>query len=449
MQEPEAPATLADAPLAKPQIAPTLLRDRSFWGMTLTQFLGAFNDNVYKQTLLLLFVRVPLEAGSTAATVDLQGIASLLFAVPFLLFSGFAGYLSDRYPKPRVIFGCKVAEVAIMAIGLLLFVVFDRNQRGMSLEMAAMFSIVLFLMGSHSAFFGPGKYGILPELFRDRDLPQANGMILMTTFLAIIFGTVLAGQLMDAFPNQLAVIGATCVGIAVLGVATSLMVRRLPASHPGLPFSVSYLAVPREMRSLLKHDPQLHLALWMSSVFWMAGAMVLLAVNALGDIQFGVAKSWTSLLWAAVSGGIAAGSLMGGLLSRGRFHTGVLKIGAWGLFASLVILALPGGPTGQLLGYWGSFACLIAVGVFTGMFAVPLQVLMQMRPPADLKGQMIATMNLLNWGGIVLGGAAYQVLSLELTTRGWPPSTAFAVIAAMFGAVALFYHPQSETPAAE
>jgi acyl-[acyl-carrier-protein]-phospholipid O-acyltransferase/long-chain-fatty-acid--[acyl-carrier-protein] ligase len=336
-----------------------------------------------------------------------------------------------------------------MAIGLLLFLVFDRDRRGMSLQMAAMFSIVLFLMGSHSAFFGPGKYGILPELFRDRDLPHANGMILMTTFLAIIFGTVLAGQLMDAFPNQLAVIGATCVGIALLGVATSLLVRRLPASHPELPFSMSYLAVPREMRSLLRHDTQLHLALWMSSVFWMAGAMVLLAVNALGDIQFGVAKSWTSLLWAAVSGGIAAGSLMGGLLSRGRFHTGVLKIGAWGLFASLVILALPGGPTGQLLGYWGSFACLIALGIFTGMFAVPLQVLMQMRPPAALKGQMIATMNLLNWGGIVLGGAVYQVLSLALTAWGWPPSTAFAMIAAMFGAVALFYHPQSEPRAAK
>src|SRR5688572_23351961 len=110
MHEPEAAPTLATATLAKPQIAPPLLKDVSFWGMTLTQFLGAFNDNVYKQTLLLLFVRVQMSNGQEK---DLQGLASALFAVPFLLFSGFAGYLSDRYPKPRVIFGCKVAEVAI------------------------------------------------------------------------------------------------------------------------------------------------------------------------------------------------------------------------------------------------------------------------------------------------------------------------------------------------
>ena len=420
-----------------------LLADRSFWGMTLTQFLGAFNDNVYKQTLLLLFAAVPTrvdEAGRVIVTTDLQGAGSFLFALPFIFFSGFAGYLSDRFSKPRVIWLCKIAEVAIMTIGVGLFVLYDRM--GMSLPMAATFSIVLFLMGSHSAFFGPGKYGILPELFQERDLPQANGIILMTTFLAIIFGSTLAGQLMDAFPRDLWVIGIVCVGIALLGVGSSLLVRRLPASQPKLRLTATHLTVSREMRQLLGSDSQLHLAVWMSSVFWMAGAMVLLGVNSLGENQFGIPKTWTSLLWAAVSGGIAAGSLLSGVLSRGRFHVGLLKIGAWGLFLSLVAMALPGSYSGQLLGYWGSFACLIALGIFTGMFAVPLQVLMQMRPPAELKGQMIATMNLLNWSGIVLGGALYQVITLLLEALGWPPSYAFGIMALMMGGVAVFYRPR-------
>jgi acyl-[acyl-carrier-protein]-phospholipid O-acyltransferase/long-chain-fatty-acid--[acyl-carrier-protein] ligase len=439
----EPPVTAGEVAAAPAAAQPKLLADRSFWGMTLTQFLGAFNDNVYKQTLLLLFAAVPTKfdaAGQVAGTTDLQGAGSFLFALPFIFFSGLAGYLSDRFSKPRVIWLCKIAEVGIMLVGVALFLLYDRM--GMSLQMAAIFSIVLFLMGSHSAFFGPGKYGILPELFHERDLPQANGIILMTTFLAIIFGTTLAGQLMDAFPRDLWVIGGVCVGIALLGVGSSLLVRGLPACQPQLRLTMTHLTVSREMRTLLKSDAPLHLALWMSSIFWMAGAMVLLGVNSLGENQFEIPKTWTSLLWAAVSGGIAAGSLLSGLLSRGRFHVGLLKTGAWGLFVSLVAMTLPGGSSGQLLGYWGSFVCLIALGIFTGMFAVPLQVLMQMRPPPELKGQMIATMNLLNWSGIVLGGILYQVITWLLEALGWPPSYSFGIMALMLGGVAVFYRPQ-------
>lgn len=445
MQNPDEPTIVAvqqvpvaDAPVGR---TPPLFHDRSFWGMTATQFLGAFNDNIYKQTLLLLFVAVPWGIDQTGKLVtrDLQGFGSLIFALPFIFFSGIAGYLSDRYSKQRVILCCKLAEVAIMIVGLTLFLVYDRT--GMSLRMAGLFTIVLFLMGSHSAFFGPGKYGILPELFADRDLPGANGIILMTTFLAIILGTSLSGSLMTVFPANLWIIGLTCIGVAACGVATSLLVRPTSAVRPGLPFRVGYLGVPREMRALLARDRPLNAALWVSSVFWMAAAMVLLAVNSLGKTQFHATALATSVLVGSVSVGIATGSAVAGIVSGGRFHARLLRIGAWGLFAFMTLIALPGPRHEHFLGYWGSLVCLVILGGFTGIFAVPLQVLMQLRPPRELKGQMIATMNLLNWTGIVLGGALYQAITLLLEAIRWPPATAFAVMAAMFGAVAVFYRP--------
>ena len=180
---PDAPT---DSPSASPPATPPLdnarplLRDASFWGLTATQFLGAFNDNLYKQLLLLLFVAVP----HGEQTQDWQSLALVMFSLPFILFSGFAGFLSDRYSKTRVIVFAKVAEIAIMAAGAAGF--WAMGQYGLTGPIIGVLSAVLFCMGAQSAFFGPGKYGILPELFRDRDLPAANGIVLMTTFIAII-----------------------------------------------------------------------------------------------------------------------------------------------------------------------------------------------------------------------------------------------------------------------
>jgi acyl-[acyl-carrier-protein]-phospholipid O-acyltransferase/long-chain-fatty-acid--[acyl-carrier-protein] ligase len=146
--------------------------------------LGAFNDNFYKQLMLLL--AIPVVPG----TLDQQQVATIVFALPFVLFSGIAGHLSDKYSKNRVIVLAKAAEIGIMGLGLIGFLMYGATgYRGLL--------AVLFLMGIHSAFFGPSKYGILPELFRNKDLPRANGIVLMTTFLAIIFGTVSAGFLGD------------------------------------------------------------------------------------------------------------------------------------------------------------------------------------------------------------------------------------------------------------
>ena len=162
--------------------------------MTTTQFLGAFNDNLFKQMLILLAVSAPA-AAVNAPQQDRQGSANVIFSLAFILFSGFAGYLSDRNPKRNIIVASKVAEIVAMLLGIVAFLLFPiAGLNGLLL--------VLFLTGVQSAFFGPGKYGILPEMLRKEDLPRANGVMLMTTFLAIILGTAFAGFLNDIFVSD-------------------------------------------------------------------------------------------------------------------------------------------------------------------------------------------------------------------------------------------------------
>ena len=415
---------------------PALMRDRSFWAMTITQFLGAFNDNLFKQLVLLLAVFSVPTAGE--ATGDLQGHAMALFALPFLLFSGFAGYLSDLYSKQRVIVLCKLAEIVVMLLGMLAF--FAYNHTGFAGPLA-----VLFLMGMQSAFFGPGKYGILPELLRPSDLPKANGIILTTTFVAIILGTACAGFLKVQVPtaNQLWLVSAVCVIIAMVGTGTSLMIRRSPAANPQLSFQLESLALPTESRRLLWQDKPLLTALLASCMFWLVGGLVHMSVNALGK-QLGLDERTTSLLVASMAIGITVGCLLAGTLSAGQFSSRLVRYGLWGILVCLGLLAIPGGPHGQWLGKNGSLLVLVLLGMFAGIFAVPLQVFLQSRPPPDQKGRMIAAMNFANWVAILLASLIYSGGILALNALGANSSNMFALTAVLIAPVAWWYRPQSE-----
>lgn len=426
----------------------TLFRDRSFWGLTATQFLGAFNDNLFKQLVLLLAV-----GGTSAAAVaavapqaarsgpDLQSLAMFLFAAPFLLLSSFAGFLSERLSKRTVVVACKVAEIGIVLLGMAAFALW--NVTGMTGLL-----IVLFLMGTHSAFFGPPKWGILPELFAERDLPQANGVILMTTFLAIIFGTALAGTLVDWFGVQrLWLASVACVIVAVLGTLTSLLIRPLPATSPNLPFRWSALAVPGEILALLRRDRQLLLAMLASCMFWLIGGIVQPSVNSLGKVQFGLKDGPTSVLAACMGIGIAVGCAVAGKLSRQTVNFRLVKVGAWLIVGILAVLAIPGAGQFNLLGYGGTLAALLCLGFSAGLFAVPIQVFLQTRPPASLKGRTIATTNLANWVAIIASAGVYFLFDRIVAKLNVPRATIFALTAALMLPVAVFYRPgQTASP---
>jgi acyl-[acyl-carrier-protein]-phospholipid O-acyltransferase/long-chain-fatty-acid--[acyl-carrier-protein] ligase len=413
--------------------------------MTATQFLGAFNDNLFKQLVLLLAVAGGVgAAGGVPAGKDQQSLALAVFSIPFLLFSSFAGFLSERNSKRTVIVLCKVAEIGIVLLGMAAFAMW--NLTGMTGLL-----LVLFLMGTHSAFFGPGKYGILPELFSRRHLPQANGIILMTTFLAIIFGTALAGYLKDLLGGErLWMASAVCLLIAVAGTLTSLLVRPVPAADPELRLTWSAFLIPREMRDLLARDRQLLLAILVNSTFWLIGGLVHPTVNAVGETQFVIGSTWTSILAACMGLGIAIGSILAIWLSRGKVNFKLVKAGAWLIVGTLVCLAIPraGAPAGpgpqfNLLGLYGTLIVLVLLGVFAGLFAVPLQVFLQTRPPDSLKGRTIATNNLANWVAIVGSAGVYGVFALIVESLEWQRTTVFAFTALIMLPVALFYRPRA------
>ncbi len=499
---------------------PTLYRDRSFWGMVVTQFLGAFNDNLFKQLLLLLSIvvinvaltdrgalrgRVEDEHGRSIANApvavmregqvvassraddtgefevrlaggrtyrvqaaegdvsirtwaaggapedsvnhvlvtagtrprDVQWIAMFVFPLPFLMFSGFAGFLSDRFSKRRVIVASKVAEIVVMLLGMAAFAL--HGVLGLAGPM-----FVLFLMAMQSAFFGPGKYGILPEMLRPRDLPRANGFILMTTFFAIILGQAAGGYLSTTLAGRLWMVSGVCVLIAAVGTATSLLIRRVPAARPHLRFDPSAATVPHDMRRLLGRDRPLTTALIVYSIFWLVGGVANSAVNSLGKIQLQQDDFWTSILLVCIGVGIAAGAVVAGLVSRGRADFRVVRVGVWGMLVCLVLVSLPGVERVHLLGYYGSLPVLVLVGMFAGMFAIPLQVFLQARPPDGQKGRLIAVMNQANFAAILLASPVYWLFDRIVDACDWPRSIMLALTALFLLPVAVFYRPKNE-----
>jgi acyl-[acyl-carrier-protein]-phospholipid O-acyltransferase/long-chain-fatty-acid--[acyl-carrier-protein] ligase len=407
--------------------------------MAVTQFLGAFNDNVFKQLILLLATPAAVIAPANGRGEDLQWAAMFVFAGAFLIFSGVAGFLSDRFSKRPLIILAKVAEIGIMLLGTLGFLFYAKIGFGGML-------VVLFLMGTQSAFFGPAKYGILPEMVRARDLPRANGMFLMLTFLAIIFGVALAGGLLDLFTKERVWMASlVCVVIAAAGTGTSLLVRRLPAAQPGLKYDRSVWLISGEILRLLRKDRDLMRAIVVVSIFWMVGGIVQPALNALGRTQLGLESDLAvSALSGVVGIGIAAGCMLGGYFSRSRINPRVVAVGAFGLLATMIAMSLPGGPHRHLLGYWGSMPVLALMGVFTGMFIVPIQVMLQSRPPRGDKGRMIATMNQCTWIGVIASAVLYKVCIEVLDATGGPRNLIFAVSAAIMLPVALWYRPPDE-----
>ncbi len=452
-----------------------LTTDSTFWGLLVTQFLGAFNDNVFKFLVMFLCT----DRAKANPLDDWQGYALIAFASPFVLFSGVCGYLADRYSKTRIIVLSKLLEIAIMGVGLLVFWLTEPSKLQLRLLIG-----VLFLMGSHSAFFGPSKYGILPELYAKNRLPGINGCFLMTTFVAIIGGVAAAGYLKDTLPNLMSV-QWVCILIAIAGTLTSLLVRRLPAAEPNLRFNPSAVFIDPETRATLRLQPKLLTALLFSSIFWFVGGIFQPSVNAMGTLQYRLSDTSTGQLAATTAVGIAIGSLLAGYLSRSRFRASLVRIAAVGMVICMAGLAIPGErltpPEASLsteqpamsvdagsvakadewssssnhhlrlpfVSLTGAGLLLMGAGLFAGLFSVPLQVYLQAMSPAHLKGRMIGAMNLINWIGIALSGAFYEIGKQVLVRLGASPNAIFGAIAVVILIAALLFRMQDESLEAE
>jgi acyl-[acyl-carrier-protein]-phospholipid O-acyltransferase/long-chain-fatty-acid--[acyl-carrier-protein] ligase len=420
-----APDAVLEAPRAE------VLRDASFYGMLLTQFLAVFNDNFYKQIVLFICV----ERAMSGAAQDLQGTATIVFSLPFIIFSGFSGYLSDLISKRRIIVIAKVAEVVIMLLAFLSF---------HPINLPLMF-MVLFLLGTHSTLYAPAKYGLLPELFADRDLPRVNGLFQMTMFLAIILGLACSGVVKERVGEQVWIVPVICMAIAGLGFFTSLLIRPMPAAQPGLKFHASNLILNKETRKLLWKDHPLMWALGATSIFWMTGGLIYpLAINDLGIRQMQIGEEYTGYMAAGTGLGIAIGCVLGMVFSHGKFNAKLIRIGSWGMMLGLLLLAAPGSALGgTLLGFWGSCLVLVWLGVCAGMYQIPLQVYIQAKSPTEHKGRIIGAMNLANWIGIYSSGVLYKVANPIIASHNWPHNLLFGLGAIFFLPVVLLYRPRS------
>lgn len=436
----------------------TAFRDRSFWGLTAGQFLGAFNDNLFKQLVLLLCVDVAVRNRTEPNAY--QSLAQITFALPWVLFSGLAGFVADRTSKQAGIVLYKALEIWITFAGVLAF---------QSKLLWPVF-VVLFLLSLHSTFFGPCKYGVLPELFRKRDLPQINGMFQMTTFLAIILGQAAAGFGKERLEGtgELWRLSMASVVIAVFGLACVLVLRKTKPAQPDLKFHWSAIGLSRDTWRMLRADRFLFGVLLLTSVFWFLGGVVNLSVNVLGKVELGLADGRTSLLLSCLSIGIAIGCLAAGKLSSQRISFGVVRAGAFGIVigcAALVAISLLARseakevvlnePFSALLTTrsWSEFLArlaMIELGASAGLFVVPLQVVLQSSPPDEFKGRMIGTMNLVNWIGILLSAVFVGVIGkLIVVANGFisdaslklPPSAIFGLLSLLTLPIALLYRP--------
>ncbi|MDA0283163.1 MAG: MFS transporter [Planctomycetota bacterium] len=455
--------TSSEQPTEAPSLS--IFRDRSFWGLTISQLLGAFNDNLFKQLVLLLCLEKATAAAfasSNSVSDRYQPVAMAVFAIPWILFSGLSGFLADKFSKCRIVVFCKTLEIVVMGCGLVAF---------LSGQLWALF-VVLFLMSVQSTIFGPAKFGILPERFRAEDLPRINGIFQMTTFLAIILGFSSAGILKDLMPGQqgLALVSVVSIALAIVGTGAACLVRPTPVAKPDLKLSWRAVGIDGENWRLIQENRFLLGVLLVSSLFWFTGGVVQPAVNSLGTIDLGLSNARTSILQACMGMGIAFGCLLSGRLSRRRIRFGLVRAGTWGMAIGLPALTVVSYLQPNLQGVaeqaatvgaeasgnllfdatgteWFARVCLIWLGASAGFFVVPLQVVLQSVPPESQKGRMIGTMNLINWCGILLSAVFYglfEVLRSQLNSRAGfdlHSATVFSALAVIAGLVAIFYRP--------
>lgn len=374
---------------------------RGFWAMNLTQMQGAFNDNLYRFAVIFFLVdrlAPGQDAAAQGTAMMYAGISTVLFAAAMLLMPGWAGLLSDRYSKRAVTIATKVWEVGVMGFAIVAFQLGDPW---------VLYSL-LFLMFLQSAFFGPSKYGILPELLPEHRLSWANGWMLLFTYAAIILGQVVAGGMHVAVAEggvDRWALSALLVLLSLGGLAAATFITRVASAEPRKPIGLNPWGGLGRFLGVYWNDRVLWLVLLGAGYFWFAGSVVQVNVFTHGKKVLLVNELWTSVLMVSVLCGIGLGSLVAGLVSKRKIELGLVPIGLLGMTLAALILAWP------QLGYGATLAWLAALGFFGGFFNVPLMATIQHRTPRGMKGGAIAAMNAVTSFGILLGGGVTLLVS--------------------------------------
>jgi 1-acyl-sn-glycerol-3-phosphate acyltransferase len=390
-----------------------LLKERRYLPFFLTQFFGAFNDNVFKNALIIMIAFKVAEQHINLLT----NLAFGLFILPFFLFSAFAGQVADKYPKDVLIRRVKMGEIAIM---LLASVGFYLNHVGLLI-------FVLFLMGSQSSLFGPVKYGYLPEKLNRHELMGGNGLVESSTFISILLGTILGGILiaMESFvPISLAV-----VGFATLGYLAARQIPATPAAEPGIKLDWRLWRATKANLSVVKKHRDIFLAVMGISWFWFFGSVFLAQMPNFTRLVLHGNEYVVTLLLTMFSVGIGIGSLLCEKLSNRRVEIGLVPVGALGLAIFGMDLSIAGMNMnldidgivglGAVLTFAGTYRInfdLLMIGMFGGLYIVPLYSMVQARSEKSWVSRMIAGNNIFNALFMVVAAILGMVV---LAVLGW------------------------------
>ncbi len=399
-----------------------LLRERRFRPFFLTQFFGAFNDNVFKTALITL---VTFRAGQLT-TLDGKTLATLLpglFILPFFLFSATCGQLADKYEKSRLARLVKLFEIGIMCFAAW----------GFMANLLWPLVTALFLMGMHSTLFGPVKYAYLPQQLKKEELIGGNGMIEMGTFVAILLGEVL-GAWLATTPQGNSLTALTIIGLAVLGYLASRGIPLTPAADPQLRINWNPLTETWRNLATIRHNRTVWLSILGISWFWFYGATLLAQFPSYAKDVLGGDETVFILLLAVFSFGIGSGSLLCEKLSARQVEIGLVPFGAIGLtlfgidlyFASTSIAntatasVLHGAMAGQPLQDFRTFsgtlphlrllADITLLGLFGGFYIVPMYALIQTRSDTRHQSRVIAANNIMNALFMVLSATVSMLL---------------------------------------
>jgi len=395
-----------------------------FWGLIATQFQGAFNDNGLKFFVIFLILgQNPYESQKDFGVF----LIGNLFAIPFLLFSMTGGYLADRFSKRDVTIATKVFELAAMAFAVFAF--WTGNPY--------LAFTVIFLASTQAAFFGPSKYGLLPELLPAEDLSWGNGILELTTFIAIIAGTVFGSYLAQTFHGREAFAGLIFAGLTLFGLLTSFFIARVPANDPAKNFRWNIFGDLGAQWRLVRPDRALKLAVIGNTYFWFLGALLQFVIVFYGREILHLNETRGSYLQAALAIGIGVGSFAAGYLSGGKIEYGLVPLGGVGMAVFGSVLALHGLSFLQVIGL------LAALGFAGGFFVVPINALIQHRPDEDKKGGVIAYANWLSFVGVLLASAIYSGCTHYLHTGLRTFFVATALISLAAGAYTLWLLPDS------
>ncbi len=396
----------------------TLLRTRRFLPFFVTQSLGAFNDNIFKQSLILAILYKLSIEGDRSIWVNL---CALLFILPFFLFSALAGQFGEKFAKDALIRLIKLGEIVIMAVGAVGFL-FDH----LSLMLLA-----LFAMGTHSALFGPVKYSILPQALHEDELVGGNGLVEMGTFLAILAGTIGAGIMMSS-SHYAPVVSTAIIAIAVLGYLASRGIPRAAAASPELRldwniFSQSWATLKLGLGQM----PAVSRSIVGNSWFWFVGAIYLTQIPAYAKEWMHGDETVVTLILTVFSVGIAVGSMLCEKLSGRKIEIGLVPFGSFGLTVFGLLLwwhsgGIPDSAVGhgwlEILGFghaWLVLLDILGLGVFGGFYIVPLYALIQSRTAENERARVIAANNILNALFMVVS-AIVSIILLSLVKLSIP-----------------------------